>query len=213
MANGHGGARPGAGRKKKALSEKLVDGNPGKAPLTKIQFGMQDSGLAGEDMPPIAEYLTQVTKNSNQNLTPQIYADTWKWLNDRLRSPRKGAVEQYALYVSRWIQCEEGINQYGVGKHPTTQMPIAALCFHGLNFEAGQCAVVADIPIVKENSKPRAEALISDDLMNAVGITRRTWSGLIDVDSHNFPNLCLMKLAAYHKAQGDRVGWYDHDAI
>jgi len=29
MANGHGGARPGAGRKKKALSEKLVDGNPG----------------------------------------------------------------------------------------------------------------------------------------------------------------------------------------
>ena len=26
--------------------------------------------------------------------------------------------------------------------------------------------------------------------------------GLIDVDSHNFPNLCLMKLAAYHKAQG-----------
>ena len=35
--------------------------------------------------------------------------------------------------------------------------------------------------------------------------------GLIDVDSHNFPNLCLMKLAAYHKAQSDRVGWYDHD--
>ena len=27
MANGHGGARPGAGRKKKALSEKIIDGN------------------------------------------------------------------------------------------------------------------------------------------------------------------------------------------
>ena len=26
--------------------------------------------------------------------------------------------------------------------------------------------------------------------------------GLIDVDSHNFPNLCLMKLSAYHKAKG-----------
>lgn len=35
--------------------------------------------------------------------------------------------------------------------------------------------------------------------------------GLIDVDSHNFPNLCLMKLAAYHKAQDDRVEWYNHD--
>ena len=29
--------------------------------------------------------------------------------------------------------------------------------------------------------------------------------GLIDVDSHNFPNLCLMKLSAYHKAQGHQV--------
>ena len=29
--------------------------------------------------------------------------------------------------------------------------------------------------------------------------------GLIDVDSHNFPNLALMKLSAYHKAQGDQV--------
>ena len=29
--------------------------------------------------------------------------------------------------------------------------------------------------------------------------------GLVDVDSHNFPNLCLMKLSAYHKAKGDEV--------
>lgn len=29
--------------------------------------------------------------------------------------------------------------------------------------------------------------------------------GLVDVDSHNFPNLCLMKLSAYHKALGDEV--------
>ena len=32
--------------------------------------------------------------------------------------------------------------------------------------------------------------------------------GLIDVDGHNFPNLALMKLAAYHKAKGDSVEWY-----
>ena len=35
--------------------------------------------------------------------------------------------------------------------------------------------------------------------------------GLIDVDGHNFPNLALMKLAAYHKAQGDTVEWYQQD--
>lgn len=32
---------------------------------------------------------------------------------------------------------------------------------------------------------------------------------LIDVDGHNFPNLPLMKLSAYHKAQGDSVGWHN----
>lgn len=32
--------------------------------------------------------------------------------------------------------------------------------------------------------------------------------GLIDVDGHNFPNLPLMKLSAWHKQQGDSVEWY-----
>ena len=39
--------------------------------------------------------------------------------------------------------------------------------------------------------------------------------GCADVDGHNWPNLCLMKLSAYHKGRGDTVemwrpeGWYD----
>ena len=39
--------------------------------------------------------------------------------------------------------------------------------------------------------------------------------GCVDVDGHNWPNLCLMKLSAYHKGRGDTVemwrpeGWYD----
>lgn len=33
--------------------------------------------------------------------------------------------------------------------------------------------------------------------------------GLIDVDGHNFPNIPLMKISAWHKAQGDQVEWYD----
>lgn len=32
--------------------------------------------------------------------------------------------------------------------------------------------------------------------------------GLIDVDSHNFPNLALMKISAYHKRMGDNVEWH-----
>lgn len=33
--------------------------------------------------------------------------------------------------------------------------------------------------------------------------------GLIDVDGHNFPNIPLMKISAWHKSQGDSVEWYD----
>ena len=33
--------------------------------------------------------------------------------------------------------------------------------------------------------------------------------GLIDVDGHNFPNLPLMKLSAWHKQKGDAVEWYE----
>ena len=33
--------------------------------------------------------------------------------------------------------------------------------------------------------------------------------GLIDVDSHNWPNLALMKISAYHKSIGDHVEWWD----
>lgn len=32
--------------------------------------------------------------------------------------------------------------------------------------------------------------------------------GLIDVDGHNFPNIPLMKLSAWHKSHGDTVEWY-----
>ena len=32
--------------------------------------------------------------------------------------------------------------------------------------------------------------------------------GLIDVDGHNFPNLALMRISAFHKAHGDDVEWW-----
>ena len=37
--------------------------------------------------------------------------------------------------------------------------------------------------------------------------------GLIDVDGHNFPNLALMRISAYHKAKGDIVEWWWSDLL
>ncbi len=34
---------------------------------------------------------------------------------------------------------------------------------------------------------------------------------LVEVDSHRWPNLCLMKLSAYHKKRGDHVEWWKPD--
>jgi hypothetical protein len=34
--------------------------------------------------------------------------------------------------------------------------------------------------------------------------------GLIDVDGHKFPNFALMKIAKYHRQQGDTVEWVNH---
>lgn len=37
--------------------------------------------------------------------------------------------------------------------------------------------------------------------------------GLIDIDGHNFPNLALMRISAYHKAHGDIVEWWWSDFV
>ena len=37
--------------------------------------------------------------------------------------------------------------------------------------------------------------------------------GLIDVDGHNFPNLALMRISAYHKSRGDDVEWWWTDFV
>ena len=35
--------------------------------------------------------------------------------------------------------------------------------------------------------------------------------GLLDIDGHNFPNLALMKISAYHKSLGDSVPQWQLD--
>ena len=50
-----GGARIGAGRPKKPLNDKVLEGNPGKRELTKMQF------------PGVGEYSNNIQKNSNNS--------------------------------------------------------------------------------------------------------------------------------------------------
>ena len=122
MANGHGGARIGAGQKKKALADKIVEGNPGKRKITVMEFS-DTASLQGEAMPPPREYLAARQKNGKELLAVEVYERTWTWLNERGCAHLIPAqiLEQYAMAISRWIQCEECITEYGfLAKHPTT---------------------------------------------------------------------------------------------
>lgn len=173
MANGHGGARPGAGRKSKSLSEKILTAGNGHHKITKLKSPKEDiaasetlvqgaDDISGNEMPAISEYLKKMTKNTNENLAPEIYEKTWQWLKAREceQYVKSELIEQYALYIARWIQCEEGISTYGLlAKHPTTGSPIASpYVSMGLNFLKQANVIWNQIfQIVKENSSIAVE--------------------------------------------------------
>ena len=115
-----GGARPGSGRKPKPLVEKINEGI--EKPLKK-QDELEPVEFEGADMPPIKDYLKAKQKNGKELGAEQIYKETWLWLREKgcetLVSPQ--LLEQYAMTVSRWIQCQEAISEFGyLAKHPTT---------------------------------------------------------------------------------------------
>ena len=121
-----GGARAGAGRKAKPLADKLADGNPGKHKLTVVQFE-DTADLAGAEMPQPKAYLAEKQKNGHDLVAADIFRETWTWLNERgcQNLIPQQLLEQYAMAVSRWIQCEEAITEFGfLAKHPTTGAPI-----------------------------------------------------------------------------------------
>lgn len=118
-----GGARVGAGRKPKSLTEKISEG----AATTVLQF--PEGELLGVEMPPVKDYLKAKQKNGRDLLAEEIYSETYTWLKARGcdKAVYSQLIEQYAMSVSRWIQCEEAISEFGfLAKHPTTGNAIAS---------------------------------------------------------------------------------------
>lgn len=62
-----GGARIGSGQKKKALADKILDGNPGNRKLTIMDF-TDMTELNGESMPKPRGYLTAKQKDGSITL-------------------------------------------------------------------------------------------------------------------------------------------------
>ena len=117
-----GGARPGAGRKPKALAGKIQDGQ-------KATVMMIPEELEAVDMPPIRDFLTEQQRDGTELCSRQIYEETYTWLKERKceRFVNRQLIEQYAMMVGRWIHCEQTISKLGyIAKHPTTGAAISS---------------------------------------------------------------------------------------
>ena len=150
-----GGARVGAGAKKKPLADKIAEGNPGNRTITVINFD-NAAELEGREMPKPSEMLSAVQKDGKTPEAAEIYKKTWECLHERgcssLVSPQ--LLERYAMSAARWIQCEEAVTEYGfLAKHPTTgnamQSPYVAM---GQNYMSQTNRLWMEIfQIVREN--------------------------------------------------------------
>ena len=104
-----GGPRPGQGRPRKALADKINDGTADGALVLP-----EPASFTGEDVPPVKEYLKAQQKNGKALCAEEIYKEVYLWL--KARSCEKlvsgQLIEQYAMSVSRWVQCEEAISEY-----------------------------------------------------------------------------------------------------
>jgi hypothetical protein len=159
-----GGARPGAGQPKKSLAEKIISG---KEKLSQIDIS---ENIEGVDMPKPAEYLSEKQRDGKPLGADEIYTKVCKWLKklgcEKLVNPT--LVEQYAMTVARWIQCEEAITKLGfLGRHATTKNPCQSPFVHmSQNYMRQSTILWANIQqIVKENCATEFYSTPQDDLM------------------------------------------------
>ncbi|MBR1810142.1 MAG: P27 family phage terminase small subunit [Clostridia bacterium] len=119
-----GGQRVGSGRKSKALTDKIAVGKADGAMILP-----KPADIEGAEMPPVKEYLKAAQKNGKDLCAEEVYKETFLWLKARGCEAlvNNQLIEQYAMSVSRWIQCEDAISEFGfLAKHPTTGNAIAS---------------------------------------------------------------------------------------
>lgn len=156
-----GGARPGAGRKPKALSEKISEGKSAKVTPTELE---------GADIPPVREFLKAPQAKGKDLVAEEIFIKTYQWLKAHgcEKAVYSQLIEQYAMNMARWIQAEEIISATGfLAKHPTTGGAIASPYINISQTYAKQAQQIwyQIFQIVKENSAGDYSHTPMDDTM------------------------------------------------
>lgn len=172
-----GGPRSGSGRKSKALTEKIESGNPGNRKL-KVMELPDAPELQGEDVPDPKDYLRAKQKNGNDLGADEVFKETWLWLKERgcEKLVSTQLIEQYAMSVSRWIQCEQAISEYGfLAKHPTTGAACASpyVAMSQQYMKQVNQVWYQIFQIVKENCSVEFQGTPQDDMMERLLRSRR----------------------------------------
>ena len=163
------------GRPKKALADKVLEGNPGKRSLKVIELPT----FEGTDMPEPKAYLSEQQKSGGDLQAAEIFRETWEWLKERKCESLVSAelIEHYAISSARLIQCEQCISAFGfLAKHPTTGAAIPSPYVQmAQNYMKQTNHLWADIyQIVRENcSSDYRGSNPQDDMMERLLTARR----------------------------------------
>lgn len=166
-----GGARPGAGRPRKALTEKISEGKT-------AEVMMQPAELEAVDVPPVKEFMTTIQRDGTKLCAKEVFTETYEWLKARgcEKLVSRQLVEQYAMSVSRWIHCEEVVSKTGyIAKHPTTSAPIASPYVSMSQAYLKQASVCWNqiFTVVRENCSVEFQGNPQDDMMEKLLRSRK----------------------------------------
>lgn len=166
-----GGARPGAGRPRKALTEKISEGKT-------AEVMMQPAELEAVDVPPVKEFMTTIQRDGTKLCAKEVFTETYEWLKARgcEKLVSRQLVEQYAMSVSRWIHCEEIVSKTGyIAKHPTTSAPIASPYVSMSQAYLKQASVCWNqiFTVVRENCSVEFQGNPQDDMMEKLLRSRK----------------------------------------
>ena len=158
-----GGARPGAGRPRKALAQKISEGK-------RAEVLMQPAQLKAADVPPVREFMTAMQRDGTKLQAEDVYREVYEWLKARSCETlvSRQLIEQYAMSVSRWMHCEEVVSHTGyIAKHPTTGAPIASPYVAMSQSYLKQANICWNqiFAIVRENCSVEFQGSPQDDLM------------------------------------------------
>lgn len=172
-----GGPRAGSGRKSKALTEKMETGNPGGRKL-KVMELPDTPDLKGEDVPDPKDYLSAKQKNGSPLCADEVFKETWLWLKERgcEKLVSTQLIEQYAMSVARWLQCEQAISDYGfLAKHPTTGAACASpyVAMSQQYMKQVNQVWFQIFQIVKENCSVEFQGTPQDDMMERLLRSRK----------------------------------------